>query len=913
MPQNKNLAWENLIMAKATNGIGEFDQKLLDIMNGRMTDVSEIAAVLAQADEARFVDVLNHLDGTVLSEVMDKLPENKRVMIAEYVKVRQMAGNIRQENDVWSVSAEEYVKNSENLSKWKVDLNGEEFKSAREVVDWMNVSDDEKKVLMETAAKKVLEESRTVKGLTEKQYKEAINYEIQVAVYMAATATAVVKEGVNPKVATQEAVNKFVAEGNKKNSLDVSVDAIAAYAASTHEWIEERKNRALVAFADTKFGKQVENIAKATERELKAWDTALSNNKTIGKAYKVARKYAPVIGKIARGAAIGAGMLAVAHMAPAGMAGYAAYAVATSTKPLLEDYKKAKAQAAAKGQNLGFSAFASQNKIDVVKSSVMAVNMFVSGVVGYGALGLNNLATRGGIAAGMGILNTLAIHHRDEKAAAAAANPNGNTNAPKASWTRAFVRGMGNSAFGFGLGMLFRNWDSLFGKETTAEITEKTIDMPGAAEADSTNVTDSTVVKPDLPEGISEQDKQDILAMLEDDCNCDEPGKVNANDCEAKIKRQEQVVDYEDGVAGSDAEKAKYAELKRFWKDRANKFLEPCEQQDLELLFKAGKLNMDDFPGINSMEEFTYKFGLMRKMNLPHQRPLVEEIGEMLKKAQDVRCGEDDSNAKFEELMKMKAMHPDFAHDVANGMNSYDNRGHYLCEEPKPVVHEEVKSAPQKDPEPVKTEKTTVPVVEEEEVQPVRTAIIEEQPVYDQPAVYQVSFEDGEKAPQLGGKDYRNASYDYKPGPVYENTVSLGGNNVVEYQFQDGVLNVTSASIESDEGVRALAEQLRGFPDVADPEQKAAEIVAKAGVYMDLAENTEHPEKIHGLNQWIAGYSKDLERHGIEFKDDGLGVKEGFDKQAAIQEMNSRAGQENLKLQKEIGNAMRRAARGKDY
>ena len=32
-------------MAKATNGIGEFDQKLLDIMNGRMTDVSEIAAV----------------------------------------------------------------------------------------------------------------------------------------------------------------------------------------------------------------------------------------------------------------------------------------------------------------------------------------------------------------------------------------------------------------------------------------------------------------------------------------------------------------------------------------------------------------------------------------------------------------------------------------------------------------------------------------------------------------------------------------------------------------------------------------------------------------------------------------------------------------------------------------------------
>ena len=881
-------------MAKATNGIGEFDQKLLDIMNGRMTDVSEIAAVLAQADEARFVDVLNQLDGTVLSEVMDKLPENRRVMIAEYVKVRQMAKNIRQENDVWNVSAEEYVKNSENLSKWKVDLNGEEFKSAREVVDWMNVSDDEKKVLMETAAKKVLEESRTVKGLTEKQYKEAINYEIQVAVYMAATATAAVKEGVNPKVATQEAVNKFVAEGNKKNSLDVSVDAIAAYAASTHDWIEERKDRALVAFADTKFSKQVENIAKATEKELKAWDTALSNNKTIGKAYKVARKYAPVIGKIARGAAIGAGMLAVAHMVPAGVAVYAAYAVRTSTKPLLEDYKKAKA----KDSTLGFAAYAGQNKIDVVKAAVGAVNMIVSGAVGYGALGLDNLVARGSVAATMGVINAGAIHHRDKKNAAAAAAA-GSTTVQQASWARALARGIGISAAGFGLGMLFRNWDNWFGKETTAEITAKTIDMPGAAEADSMNVADSTVVKPNLLKGISEQDKQDILTMLEDDCNCDEPGKVNANDCEAKIKIQEKAPETA-------------ADLK-FWASRADMFVEDCDQKDLDLLFKAGKLNMDDFPGINSMEEFTYKFGLMRKMNLPHQRPLVEEIEEMLKKVQDVRCGEGDSNAKFEELMKMEAMHPDFAHDVANGMNSYDNRGHYLCEEPKPVVHEDVKSAPQKDPEPVKTEEPTVPVVEEEEVQPVRAAIIEEQPVYDQPEVRKVAFVDGEKAPKLVGKDYRNASYDYKPGPVYENTVSLGGNNVVEYQFQDGVLNVTSASIESDEGVRALAEQLRGFPDVANPEQKAAEIVAKAGVYMDLAENTKHPEKIHGLNQWIASYSKDLERHGIEFKDDGLGVKEGFDKQAAISVMESQPGQENLKLQQELGNVMRRAVSGKDY
>ena len=43
-------------------------------------------------------------------------------------------------------------------------------------------------------------------------------------------------------------VNKFVSEGNKKNTLDVSVDAIAAYAATTHEWIEHRKEQAKLAF-----------------------------------------------------------------------------------------------------------------------------------------------------------------------------------------------------------------------------------------------------------------------------------------------------------------------------------------------------------------------------------------------------------------------------------------------------------------------------------------------------------------------------------------------------------------------------------------------------------------------------------------------------------------------------------------
>ena len=114
-----------------------------------------------------------------------------------------------------------------------------------------------------------------------------------------------------------------------------------------------------------------------------------------------------------------------------------------------------------------------------------------------------------------------------------------------------------------------------------------------------------------------------------------------------------------------------------------------------------------------------------------------------------------------------------------------------------------------------------------------------------------------------------------------------------------------------------MADRLRGFPDVADPEKKAMEIVAKAGVYMDLAENPDvhpNPEKIHGLDQWVNGYSKELEAHGIELRDDGLALTENFDKQSAIakvadeQHRAAVAAQENANLQHWASNR-----RGKDY
>ena len=431
-----------------------------------------------------------------------------------------------------------------------------------------------------------------------------------------------------------------------------------------------------------------------------------------------------------------------------------------------------------------------------------------------------------------------------------------------------------------------------------AEKTAEQLDIPGAAE-DSTNVANSTQVEAvDFTEikakleGISEQDRKDLLAMLGDDCGCDEKGSgvVNANDCEAKIRIQEKAPETA-------------ADLK-FWASRADMFVEDCEQQDLDILVKAGKINLDDFPGINTMEEFSYKFGLMRKMNLPNQRPLVEEIEQMLKQVQDIRCGEGNAESRLAELMKMEPMHPDFAKDVANGMNSYDNRGHYLCEEPKPVVHPEPKPVPEVEP--------VVVDVKDSERESVETQV-----AVAEPEVRTIAFEDGEKAPQAVGKDYRNVSLGYKSGEVHSGDISLGGKNKVSYQFQDGVLKVTHAELEYDEGTQALADRLRGFPDVADPEKKAMEIVAKAGVYMDLAENSDahpNPEKIHGLDQWVNGYSKELEAHGIELRDDGLALTENFDKQAAIarvadeQHRAAVAAQENANLQHWASNR-----RGKDY
>ena len=62
------------------------------------------------------------------------------------------------------------------------------------------------------------------------------------------------------------------------------------------------------------------------------------------------------------------------------------------------------------------------------------------------------------------------------------------------------------------------------------------------------------------------------------------------------------------------------------------------------------------------------------------------------------------------------------------------------------------------------------------------------------------------------------------------------------------------------------------------------------------------------------GYSKELEAHGIELRDDGLALTENFDKQAAIarvadeQHRAAVAAQENANLQHWASNRC-----GKDY
>ena len=879
------------------------NHQLLDIMNGKIKDTNQIAGVLANASDAEFVDVLNYLDGNVLSELMTKLPESRRNLIADFAKVDNMCRRIHTKNEVFDVSAEEYIKNSENLDKWNVNLKDKDFAQAREVAGWMNVSDEAKQLLMDTAVLKVKEESRNVKNLTEKQYKEAINFEIQLAVYQATVATSAVKQDKNPKIATQEAVNQFVeagrkqaTKGKKSNFLDVSVDSILAYSAKTSEWVANRANQAKKEFADTKQGSKIAKIVDAINKKLEAKDKYLSSHKTWGKTYKFMKKYAPALGEGARSMAVNLGMLSIAAATgPAGMALYAAYAVSSSCEPLIKEYKKEKKN----NQNLNFAAFVADNKMLTLKGVVGATTMIVAGTMGYGAFGVSAMKARLGISAASGAINSGVIYQQDRKAAAVA-RAAGQENVKEASVWRAVKRGFGNAAIGFGMGWLLGGNSS--GETATETDSKNTLMMPDeykaqleSAQADS--LKHSEVVTEPVTPVATEKAEVDAklkgaLELVDDSC-CEEqpaPSKVvNANDCETKIAIQENAPE-------TDADK-------QFWGDRANKFVKPCDQNAIAALFKLGVFNLDEMPGIGSEVEFTYKFGIMREMNLPHQRGLVEMIEEKINVIQEIGCNDGLSEQqKLDALSKITSYGKDGGEAIADGMNSYDNRGNYLCEEPKPVKTRVVEAVeePKVEEKPIEQPIT----VREEKVPPLEPVA---EPVVETPIV-EVSEQRTISVMDVNvGKDYRNADVYILNGQMSNETLEEikfinreftelafeNGDNIV-YNFKGDDLVVATSTLTVDETTRNIAAKIDGLVveqyngEMADATNAALSINARLEIYNDLLENGE----LKGQKaKWGERFMHELNSYGFTYDAEqrNLAPIEGFDREAAMAEAQAEA------------------------
>ena len=879
------------------------NQKLLDVMNGKITDTNQIAEVLANASNAEFVDVLNHLDNKVIVDLMHKLPEDKRSLISDFGKVRNMMAGIHTKNETWEVNAEEYVKNSENLDKWKVDLNDKDFAKAREVVDCMNVSDEAKQLLMDTAVMKAKEESRNVKNLTEKQYKEAINFELQLAVYQATVATSAVKQDKNPKVATQEAVNQFVdathkqaSKDKKSNFLDVSVDAILAYSARTSEWIANRAGQAQQNFAGTKQAGKIEKIVNAINKKLEAKDKYLSSHKTWGKTYKFMKKYAPVLGEGARSMAVNIGMLSIAAATgPAGMALYAAYAVGSSCEGLVKEYKKEKKN----NKNLNFAAFVADNKMLTLKGVVGATTMIVAGSMGYGAFGVSAIKARLGVSAVSGAINSGVIYQQDKKAVAVA-RAAGQQDVKEASAWRAMKRGFSNAAIGFGLGWLLGGHSSgdasvetdvdvgakqgNGGLEMPSEAKARMLDMqtPGAG-TDSLK-TDSTLVDKSIEnasnkaaEGLANANLKSALELVDNSCCEEQPVAskvVNANDCEAKIAAQVNAPE-------TDADK-------QFWGDRANKFVKPCDQNAIAALFKLGVFKLDEMPGIGSEIEFTYKFGLMREMNLPSQRGLVEMIEDKIDAIQEIGCNDGLSEQKkLEALSKITSYGKDGGEAIAEGMNSYDNRGNYLCEELKPAV----KPAPQ----PVKPVVEPTPIEVKVPQEPVVVPEVPVDPVIENQEQRTISIMDVNV-----GKDYRNADVYILNGQMTNDTLeeinflkreftelTFENGDMIVYNFKGDDLVVAMSTVTVDEATRNIAEKIDGLVveqyngEMADATNAALSINTRLEIYNDLLESGE----LKGQKaKWGERFMHELNGYGFSYdaEQKNLAPLEGFDREAAL-------------------------------
>lgn len=838
-------------MDKAT-----LDAKLQGIIGGTVTDEAEIKEVL---------DAL----GTDAFTKVQLFPKAAQDIAQSYLGEKAFGDHIKEAKpeDIQATEAE-ILANDAKLKTFDADLSKPEYKEANDALDLLDLSADPKarENLIEAAKQQAYADCLTEKGLDANKYRQSVINNVQLSVYELALANAAASD--TPKAASHEAVQTYLAGLAGKPKIKVSANSILSFLAKTSEQVEAKKDAILNKFSAIP---AIQTLCASWKTKTDAWDAKLTAD--YGTKYTQAKNVAKVLGKVAKGAAIGAAMLTVAHAGALGFAVYAAYAINKSVKPLKEKYRN---DPAAKGKSI--LGWMKENPYETIKCGARTVGAVCAGISGWG------------MATGMGLIRPSTMISGSVAAADVAVA------AVRKKGMKGALIGLGASAGSFLAAWGLSSW--LHHDGSNADETK--VDN-GAKEAATENTeekkTDPNFWKKIL--GIQDEDKQDttpplrsgktelesdlttdnkhsdtLKAMLGEDCGCDEnSAHVQGNDCETKINIQEKV-----GYNDKDIE---------FWNSRIDKFIDPCDEKNLDILFESGKLDLKQFPGIETIEEFKYKFGLLEQYNIENERQLTSAIREMMDQVQEAKCL-GTLEEKLAALDKLAPMDKDLANNISDGMNSYDNRGNPLCWEPKVVEQhiEEVKP----EPEPEKIVRTTTEPLPDGKI----TSLATEKPDLTIPRSaadtkgYDLGFSEQQRLPhEVLRKDYNGVEYhDIDPNAqVYNVPLTDGGS--VSYKFSEGaVVDAKVSGIKMTEHVKALANRLDGFYPKEQAQAMAMKLTATSEIYNDISSRLENNEDVqHGMKEWMNAQEKVFDKFGMKLDENNRLILDGdFNKEKGIAE-----------------------------
>lgn len=866
------------------------------------TKVQEIIAGIL-TDEAAIKEVLDALGGDAFAKIA-LFPAVAQDVAKTYLGEKAFGEAIKNDKveDI-TLSEAEIKANDDKLAIFAggVDLSKPEYKAANDALDLLDYGStlNARDNLIEAAKQQAYADCLTTKGLDEDKYKQSLINNVQMAVYEVALANSATAE--LPKAATHDVVMTFLATQAGKPKIPVSVDSLVAFFTKTSEQIEAKKESLLNKFAGSAV---ISAICTPWQAKLDTWDAKLTAD--YGTKYTTAKAVAKVLGKIGKGVAISAAMLAVASAGQVGFAVYAAYAVHKASKPLRDSYNKDPKGKAKGGSILGWM---NNNKWEVTKWGLRSVGAVAAGISGYG------------MASGLGLIRPSTV------ISGGVAAVDVGVAAVKKKGMKQALFGLGASALAFAGGYLAHTF---FG----ADAQKSDFKLPDGQSLDEANDGSMLVVNPDEtkvdphsdgsmlvvnPEETKVDPHSDALkSMLGDDCGCDDKNPENINlgkNCETKIGIQEKV-----GYNEADI---------KFWNSRIDQFMEPCDEKNLDILFESGKLDLKQFPGIETVEEFKYKLAIMDKFNMDNQKGLVEEIQEMMQKVQEAKCSGTMAE-KLAALDKIEPMNNDFANDVADGMNSFDNRGNPLCVEAEKVnapAQAPVDKTPKVealdhnlDDNELKAPAMKGVDVPESTIGADLGAGQEEQPVGTQ-KTYSLKYqEEAQLAHDTPRKDYNGSEYvaDVGPLPVHEIPLDHGGK--LSYSFTEGAMkDMQVTGMVADERVQELAKRLEGFYE--NPLAQAMKLTAISEVYNDLEVRMEGGDKVHGVEEWMKVQKGVFEKFGMSLNEDNrLEVNEDFNKEKAIgafqkdqteyaEKMAKKAAKEAAKQQ----NLEDAATSGKDY